>query len=114
MTMTTHERQIVGAATIDAPLLGLPEPGDLSAAQLCGEICIWGGESLSAATAVDLGPRTTVLPGGQRIQWFPRCCVSCIQAADRSHNGMCETCVETPGACETAAALRQLVREHAR
>jgi hypothetical protein len=27
---------------------------------------------------------------------------------------MCETCVETPGACETAAALRQLVREHAR
>lgn len=86
--------------------LDLPNPARLGDAQVRGGHCCWCDKPLTAETAVNLVERT------EPIHWFPRCCVSCIRAQDRAHGGMCETCVETPGACETAAALRQLVREH--
>jgi hypothetical protein len=94
------------AAELDA--LALPDPARLEEDQRCGRQCLWCPTLLTVENAVDLGERR------EPEHWFPRCCTTCIRAADRAHNGMCETCVETPGACETAAALRHLVREHAR
>ena len=88
--------------------LDLPNPARLTEDQRCGRDCCWCAVRLTALTAVDLGERRAPL------HWFPRCCPACIRAASRSHVAMCETCVETPAACETAAALRQLVREHSR
>lgn len=88
--------------------LALPDPAGLTEEQRRGRRCCWCPTRLTAETAVDLGERK------DPVHWFPRCCPACIQAEDRDHVSMCETCVETPGACETAAALRQLVREHSR
>lgn len=45
-----------GVATVDV-LAALPVPAVLSDAQRDGHICVWGGESLTTATAVPLGPR---------------------------------------------------------
>lgn len=91
---------------IDA--LALPDPVRITEDQRCGRHCCWCAGPLTVETAVDLGERR------YPVHWFPRCCAPCIRAASNSHVGMCETCVETPGACETAAALRHLVREHSR
>lgn len=93
-------------ASLRVEVLDLPDPAGLTEDQRCGRCCCWCAARLTVETAVDLGERK------EPTHWFPRCCPSCIRAADRSHVGMCETCVETPGDCETAAALRQLVREH--
>lgn len=101
-----HPRTQTSALALDT--LDLPDPAGLTEDQLCGRQCCWCPAPLTIETAVDLGQRR------EPVAWFPRCCPSCIQAADRTHVGMCETCVERPGACETAAALRQLVREHNR
>lgn len=97
-----------GPSALEADALALPDPAKLNADQVRGGHCCWCNTPLTAVTAVDLGERR------HPMHWFPRCCTTCIRATDRSHVGMCETCVEEPGACETAAALRQLVREYAR
>ena len=61
--MTVHERL-------------LPAVASLSAAQQRGAACVHCGITLSARTAVDLGPRL-VDAHGSSAQWFPRCCTSC-------------------------------------
>lgn len=95
-------------ASLRVEVLDLPDPARLTEDQRCGRRCCWCVGRLTAETAVDLGERR------EPIHWFPRCCPTCIQAASRTHVSMCETCVEKPGDCETAAALRQLVREYSR
>jgi hypothetical protein len=89
-------------------LMDLPDPAKLTEPQRRGSDCLWCRVPLTAVTAVDLGERR------HPLHWFPRCCPACIRSQDRHHVSRCETCVEEPGACETAAALRQLVREHSR
>lgn len=89
-------------------VLDLPDPARLTDDQRCGRQCLWCPASLTVETAVDLGERR------HPEHWFPRCCPTCIRERARTHGSMCEVCVETPGACETAAALKQLVREHSR
>jgi hypothetical protein len=99
----TSLREELRANTLD-----LPNPARLNADQVRGGHCCWCNTALTAETAVDLGERR------HPTHWFPRCCPTCIRAADHAHVGMCEICVETPGACQTAATLKQLVREHSR
>jgi hypothetical protein len=101
-----HSRTQTGTLVLDT--LDLPDPAGLTEDQRCGRHCLWCPTPLTVETAVDLGERRTPL------HWFPRCCPPCIQERARTHGGMCEVCVETPAACQTAAALRQLVREHSR
>lgn len=96
------------STTLELDALALPDPARLTEDQRCGRHCLWCPASLTVETAVDLGERR------HPMHWFPRCCPSCIQAADRTHAGMCELCAINAADCETAAALRQLVREHTR
>jgi hypothetical protein len=93
---------------LELDTLALPNPVKLNTDQVRGGHCCWCDMVLTAETAVDLGERR------HPVHWFPRCCPTCIRSQARNHVSMCETCVEQPGACETAAALRQLVREHSR
>lgn len=95
-------------STLVLDTLDLPNPARLDDAQVRGGHCCWCDSVLTAETAVDLGERR------EPMHWFPRCCPACIRSQARNHVSMCETCVETPGDCETAAALRHLVREHSR
>jgi hypothetical protein len=95
-------------STLVLDALDLPNPARLTPDQVRGCHCCWCDQTLTPETAVDLGERR------HPLHWFPRCCRSCMLATDGAHVGMCETCVEKPGACETATALRQLVRDHAR
>ncbi|MEH0627826.1 hypothetical protein [Streptomyces stelliscabiei] len=95
-------------STLVLDTLALPDPGRLTEDQQGGRRCCWCPTPLTVETAVDLGERR------EPVHWFPRCCPACIRDQDRHHISRCETCVETPGACETAAALKQLVREHNR
>lgn len=101
-----HPRTQTSTRVLDT--LDLPNPARLTPDQVRGGDCCWCEAVLTAETAVDLGERR------EPEHWFPRCCPTCIRAEARTHGGMCETCVEQPGACETAAALSQLVREHSR
>ncbi|WP_319052712.1 hypothetical protein [Streptomyces europaeiscabiei] len=98
------------STTLELDALDLPDPAGLTDNQRCGRHCCWcpTPTPLTVETAVDLGERR------HPMHWFPRCCPTCIRAQARTHGGMCEVCVEEPGACETAAALKQLVREHSR
>lgn len=98
-------RQQTKAAVV---LMDLPDPAKLTEAQRRGSDCLWCRAALTVETAVDLGERR------HPTHWFPRCCPTCIRDQDRHHVNRCETCVEEPGACHTAAALKQLVREHSR
>jgi hypothetical protein len=101
-----HPRTQTSTLVLDT--FDLPNPARLTADQVRGGDCCWCRTVLTAETAVDLGERR------HPMHWFPRCCRPCMLATDRTHVGICETCIEQPGACQTAAALRQLVREHAR
>ncbi|MBP5883189.1 hypothetical protein QBA57_28510 [Streptomyces scabiei] len=94
--------------TLELDTLALPDPAKLGSDQARGGHCCWCDTALTAESAVDLGERR------EPMHWFPRCCPACIRSQARNHVSMCETCVERPGACVTAAALRQLVREHSR
>jgi hypothetical protein len=101
-----HPRTQTSTLVLDT--LDLPNPAHLTPDQVRGGHCCWCRTVLTAETAVDLGERR------EPEHWFPRCCPTCIQAADRTHAGMCELCAINAADCKTAAALRQLVREHTR
>lgn len=101
-----HPRTQTSILVLDT--LDLPDPARLTADQVRGGHCCWCRVALTAETAVDLGERR------HPLHWFPRCCPTCIRAADRSHAGICEQCAINAADCETAAALRQLVRQHSR
>lgn len=92
------------------PLIPLPPLEVLSDTRARGAECVWGGEPLSTATAIDLGERKT--DGGH---WFPRACRPCarraVLVARNDHPGLCEQCTDDTGRCETRRALHALALE---
>ncbi|RZE89470.1 hypothetical protein [Streptomyces sp. SCA2-2] len=54
----------------------LPDPADLTDAQLRGVACLWCEGYLATATAVDLGMREQC----SGVLWFPRACPDCAEA----------------------------------
>ena len=84
---------------------------DVSDRQFRGAACAWCGVILSPATAVDLGPRRIRLLDGH-LTTRPRGCRTCavdhVRAARQRHAEGCEQCVDSPGICDTARALRHL------
>lgn len=94
-----------------AALLLLPDMARASDPQVRGAACVWCAVILAPATAVDLGPRPirlldrhiTVRPRGCRV-----CVAEQLPATQQAHVAGCEQCVDNPGLCETARALRHL------
>ncbi|MFJ3812364.1 hypothetical protein ACIPWE_39140 [Streptomyces sp. NPDC090073] len=87
-------------------LLPLPDLDALPDARARGAECLWNGEPLSTASAVDLGERPS--PHGTTL--FVRGCQPCtlraVLDAHRAHPGICEQCTDDPTLCETRRALR--------
>jgi hypothetical protein len=83
----------------------------MSDPQFRGAACAWCAVILAPATAVDLGERRirlldrylTARPRGCRL-----CVAEQLPATQQAHAAGCEQCVDTPGVCETARALRHL------
>ncbi|MET8563220.1 hypothetical protein ABZV75_22490 [Streptomyces flaveolus] len=102
------------ATSHDAALLlshvPLPSLDLLPDARARGAECVWGGEPLTTATAIDLGERVT-----DGAHWFPRACLRCtrsaVRAARNSHPSRCGQCVDTTAVCETRHALHALLLE---
>ncbi|MGW2426550.1 hypothetical protein ACWC0C_46650 [Streptomyces sp. NPDC001709] len=92
------------------PLIPVPPLDVLPEARARGAECVWGGEPLSTATAIDLGERRE---NGTTL--FLRGCRSCtrraVLAARNSHPGMCEQCTDDATICETRRALHALAME---
>lgn len=99
----------VGMPTHEALAL-LPLPEQLSDAQRDGHVCVWGGETLTVGTGIDLGSRKT----DDRLI-FPRACRRDTgEAAYRAlldHAPACEQCVDNAAECPLGRALNRLVRE---
>lgn len=99
----------VGMPTPDALAL-LPIPETLSDAQRDGHVCVWGGETLTANTAIDLGSRKA----DDRLI-FPRACRRDTGTAAwhllLDHSSKCEQCVDNAANCELGRALLRLMRE---
>ncbi|MFF3920546.1 hypothetical protein ACFYZB_45570 [Streptomyces sp. NPDC001852] len=109
--MTTVEtRALVDIPDDLLPRILLPPLEVLPDARARGAECVWGGEPLSTATAVDLGERET-----DSGHWFPRACRPCtrrvVLAARNDHSGRCEQCTDDATICETRRALHVLVLE---
>ncbi|MER5750589.1 hypothetical protein [Streptomyces sp. NPDC002088] len=92
-------------------LAQLPLPKRLSDAQREGHVCVWGGEALSAETAVDLGSRRM-----DGVLAFPRACHSCTGRVAMgalfdhcSGPDACPECREVP-VCDTGRALNRVIR----
>ncbi|MFD8396680.1 hypothetical protein ACFV2N_47975 [Streptomyces sp. NPDC059680] len=107
---TTETRALVDIPAALLPLIPLPPLDVLPDARARGAECVWGGEPLSIATAIDLGERET-----DGIHWFPRACRPCahraVLAARNDHPGRCEQCTDDPSLCETRQALHTLALE---
>jgi hypothetical protein len=93
-------------------LESLPIPARLSDAQRQGHVCVWGGESLMAETAIDLGSRAME---GQMT--FPRACRSCLAKTamqalfnHASGPGACPECQVSP-CCSMGRALNRIIRQ---
>ena len=99
-------------------LLELPPLEGLTESQARGFTCVWDGgeEPLTAATAVDLGPRRVKRLDGH-FDWHPRSCPGhvgqaallalavhcmggCVECGSRDQEG-----VAIPGACDTGLSL---------
>ncbi|MYW14670.1 hypothetical protein GT039_03450 [Streptomyces sp. SID2955] len=93
------------------PALEFPDLGALLAERARGAECLWGGEPLSTATALDLGEHPS--PHGTTL--FLRGCRACtlraVLAAYRHHPGTCEQCTDDPTLCELQRGLRRLALE---
>jgi succinate dehydrogenase/fumarate reductase-like Fe-S protein len=89
----------------------LPPFNGLSQHQQRGMDCVWCGVTLTASTAIDLGPRPIrILDHATR--WFPRSCTS--HRGDAAYKALldhCADCSTCPEGCETGAQLRRAVRE---
>ncbi|SEE69794.1 hypothetical protein SAMN05216532_8607 [Streptomyces sp. 2231.1] len=109
--MTTGTRALVDIPADVLPLLPLPDLNALPDARARGAECVWSGEPLSTATAIDLGERPS--PHGTTL--FLRGCQPCtrraVRAAHHAHPGTCEQCTDDPTLCETRRALRALALE---
>ena len=95
-------------------LLDLPALDDLTQEKVRGAACIWCSVILTAETAVNLGERKHKRPGGC-FYTFPRSCRPCARKAFddalKAHAGCCMLCAIDANLCETATAIRQLMRE---
>jgi len=87
-------------------------PAALSDPQKNGNVCVWGGESLTPDTAVQLDSRTL---DGRTV--YPRACRSCVSrlamTALASHAlppDACTDCREEP-LCDLGQALNRLIRK---
>ncbi|MFE2042375.1 hypothetical protein ACFXAZ_15885 [Streptomyces sp. NPDC059477] len=92
-------------------ILALPALPGLDEDRAAGRVCIWGGESLTIETAVDLGERQHIAGG----RWFPRACHAhtgrrALQAL-MDHAPLCERCADDAGSCETGIGLRRLMKD---
>lgn len=100
-------------STLD--LLDLPGLDGLSEQQIRGTACIWGGETLTTAAAVDLGERVTQR-GGQSLRWFPRACRRDVQTAAlkalHEHAPDCEQCATDGMRCDTGRTLNRIARRY--
>jgi hypothetical protein len=110
--------QSASTTTFDTlALLALPDFNTLSEQQVRGIACVWDGIVLTAATAVDLGPREVKRLDEKRL-WYPRACHRCTHEAAYKvligHASSCEQCIEDSSQCETGRALLRLMREHRR
>ncbi|AEY90756.1 hypothetical protein SHJG_5488 [Streptomyces hygroscopicus subsp. jinggangensis 5008] len=110
--MTTAEtRALVDIPAELLPLIPLPPLEVLSDARARGAECVWGGEPLSTATAMDLGERPS--PAG--VTLFLRGCRQCtlraVLNAHYNHPGTCEQCADDSVICETLRNLRALALE---
>lgn len=96
-----------GVATVDV-LAALPVPAVLSDAQRDGHICVWGGESLTTATAINLGLRKI----GDRTA-FPRACRADVSRAAQQalfvHVKDTDRCTGTED-CRTCRGLYRVIR----
>ncbi|WP_432021239.1 hypothetical protein [Streptomyces sp. 1222.5] len=109
--MTTDAPALVDVPAHLMPLLPMPDLDAMPDARARGAECVWSGEALSTATAVDLGERPS--PHGTTL--FLRGCQPCtlraVLDAHRAHPGTCEQCTDNPTLCETRRALRALALE---
>lgn len=104
--------RIVGPTVAEAAvLLPLPDLAAMSDPQFRGAACAWCAVILAPATAVDLGERRIRLLD-RHLTARPRGCRLCVAeqlpATQQRHVDGCEQCVDAPGVCETARALRHL------
>jgi hypothetical protein len=108
---TAETRALVDIPAELLPLIPLPPLEVLSDARARGAECVWGGEPLSTATAIDLGEREET-DGGH---WFPRACRPCarraVLVARNEHPGLCEQCADDSIICKTLRSLRALALE---
>ncbi|MGY3784892.1 hypothetical protein [Streptomyces antibioticus] len=95
----------IGPSTADAYRL-LPLPETLTGPHLDGHVCVWGGETLTPHTAVDLGSRRI---GDRRA--FPRACRGCTAKVAmlglQIHGRDCDDC---DGDCAVGRALGRIIR----
>lgn len=110
--MTAEPTVTSGMATVDAlALLPIPTLDGLSEQQLVGNVCVWGGETLTGETAIRLNTRKL----DDRLV-FPRGCRSCVSRAamrvlftHSTGTDACQAC-QTEPACETGRALARVIR----
>ena len=95
-------------------LLALPPVGGLTDQQIRGVTCVWDGIALAPGTAIDLGPRTLKRLDGT-VQWFPRGCRRCTQAAVlralHEHAPTCPECEADYRDCPVGHGLMMALRE---
>ncbi len=101
----TEPARVEAGALLPLDLAAVSDP------QFRGAACAWCAVILAPATAVDLGPRRIRLLDGH-ITARPRGCRACVAehlpVTQQAHAAGCEQCVDAPGVCETARALRHL------
>jgi hypothetical protein len=109
MTVTTPE---IPAEVLAA--LRLPELDGLADARVRGAECVWGGERLTAETAIGLGEH---LVKGSGTTAFPRACRKCASqrayAKLLDHGTDCQLCKskETAADCTVGRGLYRIARD---
>ncbi|MEU0253290.1 hypothetical protein ABZ299_12440 [Streptomyces sp. NPDC006184] len=107
----TGTRPLIDVPPDLLPLIPLPDLHVLPDARARGAECVWGGELLSTATAVDLGERpsphgTTLFLRGCRL-----CTLRAVLTTHNSHPRKCEQCADESAICKTLRGLRALALE---
>ncbi|MFZ4234991.1 hypothetical protein ACOZGD_07335 [Streptomyces murinus] len=104
------------APEVPLALFHLPDYNTLSAWQVRGLACLWGGEDLANMPSVNLGEHT-IRRVDTRTSWFPRACYGCTRRhayrALLDHSALCPFCAsaETAAQCTVGQSLGRLYRE---
>ncbi|MFF4443129.1 hypothetical protein [Streptomyces sp. NPDC001621] len=106
--MTTDAPALVDVPAHLLPLLPLPDLDAMPDARARGAECVWSGEALSTATAVDLGERPSPHDTTPFLRGCRPCTLRAVLDAHRAHPGLCEQCTHDPTLCETRRGLRGL------